>query len=287
MLMSHLTAATHDVTDQMRQAVRRASPFVEKFARVGYAAKGGIYLLVGVLALMAALGRNGGETSGSRGVMQRLFDQPFGQILLAALAAGLACYAAWQFIRAIEDPEGAGSDFKGVMKRIGYFGSGVIHSALVVFAINTLLGYARHADDDEGARGWSATVMSYPAGRWLIAGIGIGIGIYGLKQIYNGFVAKLDRIDVSSLSPDTGKWICRACQFGLAARGLVFAIIGTFLVLAAYHEKPSEARGLGGALDSLREQAYGPWLLGIVALGVIAYGFYGLVRARYRRITVS
>ncbi|MBC8104993.1 MAG: DUF1206 domain-containing protein [Anaerolineae bacterium] len=286
--MTNLTLPTQrEVTDHVRRAVRRASPFVEKFARVGYAAKGAIYSLAGLLALMAALGQRGGETSGARGVMQRLFDQPFGLFLLGALAAGLACYAVWQFIRVVEDPERVGNDANRLMKRIGYFGSGIIHSALVVSAINLLLGYARHGDDNASARGWSATLMSYPAGRWLVAAIGIGIGVYGLKQIYNGFTAKLDRIDVSPLPRAARRWVCRACQFGLAARGLVFAIIGTFFALTAYHKRPSEAKGLSGALDTVREQAYGPWLLAIAALGLIAYGFYEFVKAMYRRITVS
>lgn len=286
--MSNLSVPTPDIAHHVREAVRQASPFVEKFARVGYAAKGVIYSLIGVLAVMAALGQRGGDVSGSRGVLRTLFEQPFGQILLGAVALGLACYAAWQFIRAVEDPDHVGNDTKGIGKRIGYFGSGVIHAALVVYAINILLGYARHSggDDNANAQSWSATIMSYPAGRWLVAGIGIGIGIYGLMQIYHGFIAKLDRIDVSSLSTNARKWVCRACQFGLAARGAVFAIMGIFFALTAYHENPGEAKGLSGALDYVRDQPYGPWLLLVVALGVMAYGFYELVKARYRRINV-
>ena len=128
--------------------------------------------------------------------------------------------------------------------------------------------------------------MSYPLGQLLVAGIGIGVAIYGITQIYHGFIAKFDRIDVSPLAPGTRKWVCHACQFGLAARGVVFVIIGAFFALAAYHENPSQAKGLAGALDYVRAQPYGPWLLLIVALGVIAYGFYEFAKARYRRINI-
>jgi hypothetical protein len=282
--MSQLRVSASEIASDLRRTVRKVSPFVEHFARVGYAAKGVIYSLVGLLAVMAALGTGNGDVTGSHGVLHRLFAQPFGQVLLGAVAAGLACYAAWQFIRAIEDPEHEGTDGGGLMKRAGYFISAVVYSMLVVYAIHMLLGYAT-SGEDESAKSWSATIMSYPAGTLVIAAIGIGIGLYGITQIYNAYRAKLDRLDFSRWSPATREWLCRVCRFGLAARGGVFGIIGAFLVLAAVRANPNEARGISGALDSLRQQPYGPWLLAVVAAGLIAYGLYEFVKARYRQIT--
>jgi hypothetical protein len=86
------------------------------------------------------------------------------------------------------------------------------------------------------------------------------------------------------MDASTRQWVRRVCRFGMAARGVVFGIIGLFLLLAAWRNNPGEARGLGGALHSLQEQGYGPWLLGVVALGLVAYGGYQFVLARYRRI---
>src|SRR5689334_21014475 len=124
--MTHLTVPSPGVTEHVDQAVRRASPFVEKFARVGYASRGTIYALVGLLSLMAALGRRPNAVGGSRTVMQQIFHHQFGQVLLVALAFGLACHAGWQLILAIYDPEFEGSDRRGVFKRISYFLSAVI-----------------------------------------------------------------------------------------------------------------------------------------------------------------
>ena len=287
--MAQLTAPSPDVTEHVGQAaaraVRRASPFVEKFARIGYASRGAIYTLVGLLSLMAALGQRPNAVGGSRSVMQQIFHQQFGQVLLVALAFGFACHACWQLILAIYDPEFEGTDRRGVMKRIGYFFSAAFHVALVVFAIKLMLGYTHRSDDDATARSWSATIMSYPAGRWGLAGIGIGFVVYGVFRIYKGCKAKLDRIDFSSLRTATREWICRTCQIGIVARGLVFVLVGIFFIIAAYERKPNQAHGLSGALDALRNQPYGAWLLAIVAIGLIAYGFYEFVRAALRRIT--
>ena len=273
---------------QVRQARHKASPFVEKFARVGYAAKGAVYVTVGALAAMAAVG-NGGQTTGSKGALQSIADQPFGQVLLGIVALGLAGYSMWQFIRAIEDPEDEGSDGKAIAKRIFFFISGVIHFMLVMFALGMLFGSgAGGGGDDEGARSWSAKAMSYPLGRWLVGGVGIGILIYGLNHLVRAFKADLDkRLRLFEMPPEARKAIVHISRAGMAARGIVFGIIGIFLALAAYHHNPDEAKGLGGALDTLREQPYGPWLLMAVALGLIAYGVYQFVLARYRQINAT
>src|SRR5688500_17685414 len=138
--MTTVPTNLHEARAQLREVQHRASPFVEKFARFGYAAKGVVYVLVGVLAAMAAFGRAGGQATGSKGVMQTLAGHPFGQVVLALVAVGLAGYALWQFIRAIEDPENEGSDGKAIAKRIGIFGSGVIHIGLTIYALGILIG---------------------------------------------------------------------------------------------------------------------------------------------------
>jgi len=84
----------------------------------------------------------------------------------------------------------------------------------------------------------------------------------------------------------TETFAIRSGQAGLSARGVVFGIIGVFLIQAALHSNAGEALGLSGALRALEQQSYGQWVLGIVALGLVAYGFYMLVLARYRRIVI-
>jgi len=284
--MTTLPSSFHDAKAHLDHARHKASPFIEKFARFGYAAKGVVYVVVGALAAVAAFG-NGGATTGSRGALQTIAHQPFGQVLLGVVALGLAGYAMWQFIRAIEDPENEGADGKAIAKRVGFFISGAIHFALVMYAISITFGTSGGGSgaDDAGAKSWSAKAMSYPMGRWLVAAAGVGILCYGVWQLIRAFQANLDkRLRLGEIKPETRRFVVAVSRFGLASRGVVFAIIGVFLALAAYRENPNEARGLAGALRTLQEQPYGPWLLGIVAFGLIAYGIYEFVKARYRQI---
>ena len=269
---------------EMSHAIHKASPFVEKFARLGYACKGVIYVIVGALAAMSALGR-GGQTTGSRGAMEHILHQPLGVVLLFIVALGLACYSLWQFIRAVEDPENEGSDGKAIVKRIGFFISGVIHAMLVIYAAHLMLGTGGARGDDEGAQGWSATVMHYPLGRIALGLIGAGVAAYGVYQLYRSYAAKLDKqLVLERLGATARRAVVAVSRFGQAARGVVFGLIGLFLILAAWRYNASEAKGLAGALEALRRQPFGPWLLCAVALGLIAYGVYQFVKARYRRI---
>lgn len=281
-----MTAAhsAQGVHQEVRHALRSASPWIARLARFGYAAKGTVYCLIGLLALLAAVGI-GGQTTGSRGAIESLLGQPFGQVLVAIVAIGLAAYAMWCFVQAIEDPEQDGSDAKGIAKRFAHFGKGVIHLGLVFAAIGMVIGTQGGGGEENRADQWTSTLMSFPLGIWLVAAVGLCVLGYGLWQLYRGWVAKLDdQLNLYSLSAAAHKWVVRICRFGIGARGVVFGIIGTFLVIAAYHSNPSEAKGVGDALGTLREQPYGPWLLGVVALGLMSYGIYEFVRARYRLI---
>ena len=284
--MADLSTDAGNAGRHVADAARKASPFVRKFARLGYAAKGVVYVIVGGLAAAAAFGR-GGQTTGSRGALQTLLEQPFGRVLLGVVASGLACYAAWQFIRAVADPEDEGCSGKAVAKRVACFVSGAVHVGLVVAAVRMVLG-GGGGSGDGGAQDKTAQLMSYPLGQWLVAIVGLVIAGYGAQQIVRAYKADLDsQLVLSGMDASMRQWVRRVCRFGMAARGVVFGIIGLFLLLAAWQNDPGEARGLGGALHSLQEQGYGPWLLGLVALGLVAYGGYQFVLARYRRIDAA
>jgi hypothetical protein len=127
--------------------------------------------------------------------------------------------------------------------------------------------------------------MSYPLGRIVLALIGAGIGIYGVWQLYRAYAAKLDkRLMLAQLSAAGRRAVTWVARSGMAARGVVFGIIGAFLILAAWRYNATEARGLEGALETLRRQPLGQWLLAAVALGLVAYGVFQFVKARYRLI---
>jgi hypothetical protein len=269
-----------------RSAGRHAShsDTVEKLARLGYAVKGVVYALIGILAVMAAFG-SGGQTTGSRGVLSTIADGPFGQILLGIIALGLFGYALWRFVQAFADPDNKGTDAKGLIKRTGYFISGVLYAGLAVAAVRLLFGSGGGSSGDGSADTWTAKLMAQPFGLWLVGIVGaltIGFGLYQLYKAYQaGF---FDKLKTAEMSATERTWTKRMGRAGLAARGVVFCIMGVFLIQAALSANPEEARGLGGALDTLAAQPYGPYLLGAVALVLLAYGVYCGINARYRKI---
>lgn len=284
----HRHSIVGDTTRRAEQVIQQASanPWVERLARFGYVAKGIVYIIIGVLALLTAFGR-GGETTDSRGALERIVTQPFGQILLGAVAVGLVGYALWRFVQAGADPEGKGTGFKGVAVRLGYAFSGVLHAGLAFTAVQLVLS----AGNDRRGRGdatqdWTARALSLPLGRWLIVIAGLGIIGFGIFQLGKAYTAKFrKKLRLNEMSNTEQTWATRGGRLGFAARGIVFGVIGVFLVQAALRYDPSRAQGVGGALDALARQSYGSIILGVVALGLIAYGLFMFVEARYRRLT--
>ena len=256
---------------------------MERLARFGYVAKGIVNGLVGVLALQVALGV-GGTTTDARGALEQILLAPFGRLLLAAIALGLAGYGLWRFVQAGLDTEGKGTDAKGLLTRGSYAVVGAVYLGLALGAARLLLGSGGGTGDGR-YQGWTATLLARPYGRWLVALAGlvaIGIGVYQLYQAWSARFA--EHLRLGGLGTDEQNLVTRLGRLGYTARGVVFGIIGLFLIIAAVREQPEQARGIGGVLATIAQQTYGPWLLGAVALGLAAYGAFVLVEARYRRM---
>jgi Domain of Unknown Function (DUF1206) len=264
-----------------------AHPWVERVARFGYATKGAVYIVVGALATMTAIGV-GGETTDTRGALQRIEDQPFGKFTLGTIAFGLVGYVLWRWIQAVADTDDKGTGLKGISIRIGYAASGLVYAGLAFTAAKILIDVGEPDSSNKVQRDWTAKVMAVPYGRWLVFAVGAGVIIFGLYQIYKGLWAKfLKRLKLGEMSAARKSWATLSGRIGYAARGVVFCIVGSFLVQAALDYNPSEAQGLEGALDTLAGSPYGTWMLGLVAAGLVAYGIYMLVESRYRRINGS
>ena len=261
------------------RSVRAARPWVERLARLGYAARGAVYVLVGLLAVQTAFGARRHATD-TRGALHVVAQQSVA--LLAVLAVGLFGYALWRIVQGVLDAERKGSDPKGLAKRAAMVGSGLIYGGLALAAGRIALG--AHEGGDSAAQAWTARLMSLPFGRWLVAAVGIGVMIGGLQQIRRGWLAKLHDTMERDMSAAERRLALRSGQLGLIARGVVFLLSGGFLVQAARRFDPGQVRGLAGALETLARQPAGPWLLGATAVGLIAFGAYSLLLARYRRI---
>lgn len=263
----------------------KAEPWVDWIARIGYVAKGTVYAAVGVLAGQAALG-TGGKTTGAGGAIESIGEQTFGKAMLVLLALGLVSYGLWKLVQGIMDPDEKGSDTQGIVRRVAYGGSALIHLGLAFSALEEVLGTEGQSTTLDQ---WTAWVTSYqpPLGQILVGLIGLGVIGVGLYQFYAGATARFEN-DMNHYHMDeTARWAMLTGRIGTVARAIVILVAGAFVLLAAWQSEPEKTRGLGGALETLVQQPYGPYLLGIVAVGLITYGFFMLVVARYRNIEAS
>jgi fumarate reductase subunit D len=272
-------------TETVREArvggekVARSSGF-EWLARAGFVARGLIYGIIGILAIKLALGA-GGKTTNQQGALKTIARQPFGKVLLILVAIGLAGYALWRLLHALlgHGPENSDTTFE----RVAAFGSGIVYAGLCVIAVEILLGSGGGSSGN--SQKTAAGVFGWPAGTWLVGIAGavlIGVGLYqGYRGITKDF---LKDSKTEEMSPGIRKWVEWIGTFGHLARMVVFGLVGVFLIKAAIDYNPNKAEGLDGALAKLAHASYGPFLLGIVAAGLIAFGIYSLSDARYRRI---
>lgn len=256
------------------------------FARAGYASRGIVYLIIGGLAALAALGR-GGETTDSQGALLWVLEAPLGDILLGALALGLVGYSGWRAIQAVKDTDDHGAGAKGITIRGGLAVSAVTHLVLAFFAINLIfaLGTLSGSDSDNGSSGIADWVMGLPFGRWLFVIAGLAIIGAGVAHAIKG--AKTQFHKHFDMPSHMQRWAYPVCRFGLVTRGLVFGMVGTFFLIAAYEFDPDEAGGTAEVFSTLQEQIYGQWLLAFVAVGLFAFGVYSLLQAVYRRVNPS
>jgi len=253
-------------------------------ARFGYVAKGVVYATIGLLAMMEALGM-GGKTASPDGAMQSIGSRPLGGFLLVLLSAGLAGYALWKVVQGVMDPDGRGSDVQGLVRRVAYVGSGAIHGILAFTAAQTVFGAE---DSSEDAMAASAMAYQPPVGRILVAVVGVAVVCVGLYQLYAAYKATFRReLSLGRMGEAREMWTTLFGRIGTAARALAIGTAGAFLILAAYHSDPKETRGLGGALETVQHQVLGTYMLGAMAAGLVIYGAFMFLVARYRYIDTS
>lgn len=271
-----------ELKDEVNQGVRDGSPWIVRLGRLGFAAKGIVYVLVGILAVQAAIGTRTSK-GGTSGVFAYIVELPFGQVLLVAVAVGLVFHAVWRFTQALMDTDDKGSDAKGIAIRAGFVGIGLIYLGLAFSAVKIFLG----ARNPNGfwAKSWTASLLAQPFGRWLVALVGAGIFIAAIYFFYQTYTAQFqERLLDAKMSGTQKKWGTRLGRIGFASQGVVYCIIGIFLAFAAWYSDAGETRDFGGALRFVERQSYGAWLLGLVAVGVFFFGIFMFFLAKHRRM---
>lgn len=254
--------------------------WIEILGRVGLVAKGVSYALVGFLALRLATGAGGSATS-RQGALATIAAHGWGELALALLAFGFAAYALWRLAETIwpgHDDDGA----TDIAKRAGTLGRAVIYGGLTYSALNIAFGSGHEESQNVKAHHATAEILSWPAGTWLVGFAGVCIAAVG---VYNGYRAVTRKFtDRWEKRDEVAHWAERLGIVGLLARGVVFGLIGAFLIKAALEYEPREAIGLDGALQKLAGETYGEWLLGLTAAGLVAYAVFCLAEARLRRV---
>lgn len=268
-----------------------ASPWVHRLARLGYAAEGLLYVIVGGTAALAAMDV-GGRVRGTRGALDLIMAQPFGRLVVALVAAGLCGYILRRFVQVFVEPADGTPPMAlmRVLRRLAFALSGLAHVGIALAALRLVLGLAVLSQEGRNpSRGWATLLLAWrPLDGWLTLLVGlvlIGVAIfYFYKAVSRRFTMDLE-LERMSRRVERATLACGIA--GYAGRGVGFLIMGAFLVYAGWYMEEVEARGFGDILRTLEDQPFGAWILIAAAVGLTAYGLYLLLAARYLRLIAT
>ncbi|MFN3512579.1 MAG: DUF1206 domain-containing protein [Phenylobacterium sp.] len=268
--------------------LRRApfSTLAEAASRLGYAARGVVYLCIGAVALAAALDRVP-RAEGALAALEALGDWPFGQALLWLTGLGLYGFAGWRALQSVFDADGQGRSAKALANRLGQAISGVVYGSMAVsvFALLDAAEDLGEADDRAKTQESVRALLDAPGGELWVMGLGLFVFGAGVGNIVQAFVRDFGKRLTTRGHPR--RWAVWAGRIGYFARGIAFLPLGVFFFRAGFGARTEEATGLGGALQALEAQPFGGALLAGVALGLAAFGLFALVEARYRRLQIE
>ena len=272
--------SSHAAPQVARNATR--TPIFQGLARAGYVARGLLYVVIGVLAIRLAQGV-GGAPASQQGALRTIAHQPFGHALLIATAIGLAGYAILRFAQVFVGSTPEHGRYSP-LDRIAAAGSGLAYGTFCILAIAVLRG-SSGSTKGHTPQQTTAGVLDWPAGRVLVGAAGVVFLGMAAYQVFMALSRKfLDDSKTHEMSPGVERGFTALGVVGLLARGVVFGLIGLFVLKAAIEFRSREAVGLDGALTRLTHHAYGTTALYVVAAGLVVFGLYSMVDARYRKI---
>lgn len=258
--------------------------WIAYYARLGYGAKGVIYASSGALALLEAFDFAQGKTVGSTGALEEIALRPFGKIILIVISVSLMGYVVWRIIQAVFDPEHSGKEASDILRRLSYACSGAVYAGVAYSAIEILDGVGSESST-QSLESRALWVMTQPLGRWLVAAGGLmfcGIGCYYFYRSIRAEFRK--RFKLHHMSDVAKTWATIVGRVGIAARGVVYLVIGMFAVRAAWEFDPKMIMTTEAALSVFDENPTDEFILATLGIGFIAYGIHMFFQARYRSI---
>ena len=245
-------------------------------ARIGYAARGLVYAMIGMAALSAGIGARRNALS-ITGALEELFRHPLGTIAIFGIAAGMMCFAFWRIAQGVLDADNLGNSPRALRRRAAYTVSSLAYFALAAIAVGTILQVATSSP-----RSWAAWVLGWPLGSVALGLVGVGFLAMAAATAVRAFRAPFkDDID---LKPSTKKWLVPIGRAGHGARSIIFVLIGYFLVISALRSDTNEVRDMAGALNGLQDQQFGMILYTAVAIGLASFGLFEFILALYRKV---
>lgn len=267
---------------QIDGAIDRNAHWFERYFRFGLISKGVVYCMTGIIATLAAIGYSR-KNAGKSEIFQFIYEQPFGRIILGVIAVGLFGYCLLRFFQCFKDIDNKGDSATGFAKRFGFFISGMLYLALGFYAGKLAITGSQGGGDSR--QFMVGKVLELPAGQWIIGIVGLIIIGNGLYQMYRGISQKFMK-KIQLRAAKFSDLMKKSGIMGYAARGFVLVIIGYLIVHAALTANPKEAKGTDGAFDFVQNN-FGGVLMAVIAVGLIAYGAFMFVRAKYERIRIE
>lgn len=281
--------AVEAVVQRARRSVRHGASgdWLERVARVGFVARGVLYLTVAFLAVSIARGRSD-EQADKLGAVRTLADSSLGTLLLVVLVVGFVGLALWRAAEALWGQRQEHDETKRTAKRATSGGKALLYLALAGTAASVLFG----KDEPKGGGGgseqeteWTAWLFEQPGGRVLGGVIGVAVVAGGAWLVVRGLRQKFEEhLDLHAMPRAVRRVATAGGTIGHGARGVVIGLIGLLLVKAAIDFDPQEAKGVDGTLRTLAAQPFGKALLLLAAAGLAVFGLFSLVEARFRRI---